>query len=92
MLTLYVLGYMLSGQKLLFIGEDTFSTIGELVEHMRKLQEQSFETLRPFCHKLVQQEGVLEPQFEAWLLTLGKKPELDAWKGLAVLDSEEDDF
>lgn len=92
LLTLYILGYMLSGQKLLYVGEESFGTIGELVEHMKKLQEQSFETLRPFCHSLVEQEGVLAPQFEAWLLTLGKKPELDAWKGINVWIDEEDDF
>lgn len=91
LLTLYTLAFMLSGQRLLKIEDKTFRTIGELTEYMRELQSDSFEKLQPFCHKLVEREGVLDPQFEAWLLMLGKKPELDAWKGnVSILDGEDD--
>lgn len=91
LLTLYTLAFMLSGQRLLKIEDKTFRTIGELTEYMRELQSASFEKLQPFCHKLVKREGVLDPQFEAWLLMLGKKPELDAWKGnVSILDGEDD--
>lgn len=87
---LYVLGYWFSGQKVLLVEKENFSTIGELAEHMKLLQSKSFEEIQAFCHRLVVREGILDPEFEAWLLILGKKAELNQWKDYFRTFSEDE--
>jgi hypothetical protein len=84
--TFYLMAYTLSGQKLLNIDGQQFRTVGEFAGYLRDQLELSFETFARLCHKLVDYDGNLDVQFETWLITIGKKRELDNWR---ILLSEE---
>lgn len=79
-INLYMTGYMLSGQKLMHLGDNDFRTVGELNEYMKKLAEDSFDEFQELCHGLVDYDGNLECQFESWLIALGKRKEIEHWR------------
>lgn len=76
----FELGYLLSGQIVLHINGKSFYSVRELREHMLQLHAISFETLRKFCQKLFNKQQELIPQFEVWLLAMGKGKEVRAWR------------
>lgn len=80
--TFYLMAYTLSGQKLLNIEGQQFRTIGELAGYMRERLEESFEAFERICHKLVDYDGNLDIQLETWLITIGRKRELENWRTL----------
>lgn len=80
--TFYLTAYTLSGQKLLNIDGQQFRTVGELARYMRDRLEESFEIFERLCHRLVDYDGNLDIQLEMWLITIGKKSELENWRTL----------
>lgn len=80
--TFYLMAYTLSGQKLLNIEGQQFRTVGELAGYMREQLDESFEAFERLCHKLVDYDGNLDIQLETWLITIGKKKELENWRTL----------
>lgn len=76
----YMTAYMLSCQKLMHVDGRDFRTVGELTSYMKELLQESNEKLIEFCHGLVDYDNNLEPQFESWLLSLGKKGDLEQWR------------
>ena len=80
--TFYLMAYTLSGQKLLNIEGQQFRTVGELAGYMRNQLELSFDAFERLCHKLVDYDGNLDTQLEMWLITIGKKKELENWRTL----------
>ena len=78
--TFYLMAYTLSGQKLLNIEGQQFRTVGEFAGYMRERLEESFEVFERLCHKLVDYDGNLDIQLETWLITIGKKKELENWR------------
>lgn len=79
-INLYMTGYMLSGQKLMHIGDKDFRTVGELNEYMKKMVDDSFDDFQELCHRLVDYDGNLDCQFESWLVALGKRKEIEQWR------------
>ena len=79
--TLYLMGYLLSGQKLLRLGGEQFRSVGELADDMRGVLKKSYPDFEALCHRLVDEDGSLDPQLESWLIALGKTNELDQWRG-----------
>ncbi len=47
---------------------------------MKELLDDSYDKFEAFCHQLIEEDDTLDAQFEAWLIALGKRKELDAWK------------
>jgi serine/threonine protein kinase len=80
--TFYLMAYTLSGQKLLNLEGQQFRTVGELAGYMREQLEASFEAFERLCHQLVDYDGNLDIQLEMWLVTIGKKNELENWRAL----------
>lgn len=76
----YMMAYMLSGQKLMHTNGTDFRTVGELTSYMKELLQDSYEKFEEFCHGLIDYDDNLDPQFESWLLALGKKKELEQWR------------
>lgn len=77
---LYLMAYMLSGQKLMHFGGKEFRTVGEFADYMKELLDDSYEKFESACHSLIDYDDNLDVQFESWLLALGKKKELKAWR------------
>jgi hypothetical protein len=80
--TFYMMAYTLSGQKLLNIEGRQFRTVGEFAGYMRECFEESVEAFERACRKLIDYNGNLDIQLETWLISIGKKKELDNWRAL----------
>jgi len=80
MMNYYTMAYLLSGQKLFAIGEKRLKNVSELMAYMKGLLDSSYEEFDDFCHSLISYDDTLDVQFEAWLIALGKRKELDAWR------------
>ena len=76
----YTMAYLLSGQKLFSVGEKRLKNVSELTAYMKGLLDSSYEEFEDFCHSLIDYDDTLDVQFEAWLIALGKRKELDAWR------------
>lgn len=76
----YTTAYLLSGQKVFRIGERQFENVDELAAYMKELIESSYAEFEGFCHKMLDSSNVLDVQLEAWLIALGKRQELEAWR------------
>lgn len=76
----YTMAYLLSGQKLLHVDNKQLKDIPELTAYMKGLLDSSYEEFEDFCHKLIDYDDTLDVQFEAWLIALGKRKELESWK------------
>lgn len=77
---LYLMAYLLSGQKLMHFEGKEFRTVGELADYMKEQLDDSYDKFEAICHKLIDYEDNLDVQFESWLLALGKKKELNSWR------------
>lgn len=76
----YTMAYLLSGQKLFAIGEKRLKSVSELTAHMKGLLDSSYDEFEDFCHSMIDYDDTLDVQLEAWLIALGKRKELDAWR------------
>lgn len=76
----YTMAYLLSGQKLFAIGEKRLKNVSELTAHMKGLLDSSYEEFEDFCHSLIGYDDTLDVQLEAWLIALGKRKEIVAWR------------
>lgn len=76
----YTMAYLLSGQKLFSIGNKQLKNVSELTAHMKTLLDSSYEEFEDFCHTLIDYDDTLDVQLEAWLIALGKRKELEAWR------------
>ena len=77
---LYLMGYLLSGQKKFRIKENEFENVSQLVSYMTLILNDSYELFEKFCGMLINSDNELDTQFEAWLMSLGKGEELDTWR------------
>ncbi len=84
MMNYYRMAYLLSGQKLFAIGEKRLKNVTELTAHMKKLLDSSYEEFEDFCHSLITYDNTLDAQFEAWLIALGKRNEIESWRNQLV--------
>lgn len=76
----YLMAYLLSGQKIFSIGEKKIKSVHELTAYMKELLDSSYEELEDFCHSMIDYDDTLDVQLEAWLISLGKRTELNAWR------------
>ena len=76
----YQLAYLLTGSREFVIDGKNFSTVEELINHMNNLLKNSADTFENFCYKLIDGDNNLNEEFEAWLIAIGKRAELNNWK------------
>ena len=76
----YTMAYLLSGQKLFNVDNKQLKNVAELSAYMKGLLDSSYEEFEDFCHKLIDYDDTLDVQFEAWLIALGKRKELNEWR------------
>ncbi|MBQ3081529.1 MAG: hypothetical protein IJC49_03670 [Clostridia bacterium] len=80
----YLLSHLLTGKPRFTADGKNFNEPTELTAYMKTLLDRSYESLRDFCHGLIDYEDNLAPAVEGWLLALGKDVELSLWRaGLA---------
>ncbi len=78
--TLYLAAYTLSGQKILMLNDQQIRTTGELAAYMKQILSKSSADFDKLCGKLIDRNGNLDAQLEAWLIACGKEEELGQWK------------
>ena len=76
----YKMGYLLSGDKTLVIDGAKYDRLEMLIDDMNTEIEKSFNGFMRICRRIMPEKDVLDPQFEAWLIALGKGHELNDWK------------
>lgn len=75
----YLLAFMLSGKKVLYKNGVEFTSVQELIVYLKYELDKSYDGFEKLCHELIDYNDILEPQFESWLLALGKKKEIEQW-------------
>lgn len=80
--TLYKLGYMLSGERTYLKKDEYYKTVEDLRKHMTGLIEKSYLAFEEYALSMIDKNGNLDPQFEAWLIAINKRKELENWKQL----------
>ncbi len=79
----YLMAYMLSGKKVLNASNKQFKSIDDVAAFLVELIHSSYDDFDIFCRGLMSERGELNPQFESWLIALGKQEEIKNWrKGL----------
>ena len=76
----YHLAYLLSGQRILHVGDKNLKNATELAAYMRELFDSSYQEFERFCQQMLDGNNTLDAQLEAWLIALGKREELDSWR------------
>ena len=54
--------------------------MGELANYMRDVLDTSMERFEALCHRLVDYDGNLDLQLEAWLIAIGRQNEIEQWR------------
>ena len=80
LLTYYTMAYLISGQRILNIDNKILNSVNELTSYMNTLLVSSYDEFEDFCQKLLETDDKLNVQFEAWLISLGKREQLERWK------------
>lgn len=76
----YAAGFVLTGGKSLHAGGGSFDTPDDLVRCMKRLLAEDMLKFEELCGELIDGGSVLDIQFEAWLIALGKGSEVESWK------------
>ena len=76
----YTAGFVLTGGKSLRVGGSSFDTPDNLVRCMKRLLTENMLKFEELCGGLIDGGSVLDIQFEAWLISLGKCREVEIWK------------
>ena len=66
-------------ERVLNINGKKFKTISELVSYLNLLVSYSYERFVNFTNLITNKSNDLNPQFEAWLIAIGKRDELTKW-------------
>lgn len=79
----FMLAYMLSGKKVLKLSDRQFYSIDDIAKYMNVLIRTDYSSFDQFCRLLMNEQGVLNYQFECWLIAIGKASAIQEWrKGL----------
>lgn len=78
----FLLGYLLDKNKELVVDEVKFQNIEELINYVFYVKNKSLNQFEHFCRKMINVDGGLLPQFEAWLIAKGKQEILFQWKNM----------
>lgn len=76
----YTMAYLLSDRRIFRFGDKQFNNVTELAAHMKDLFASSYEEFETFCHKMIDSRDILDIQLETWLIAIGKRKELEAWR------------
>ena len=85
----YLTAYLLSNKKIMKIENEEIGTVDELADYMNRKLQISVKTLIDATHKLVDYDGNLDVQLEAWLIAIGKKEQIDQWREVLRNDNNE---
>ncbi len=71
---------MLSGKRVLNLSNRQFSSIDDIAKYMNILIRTDYSSFDKFCQLLMNEQGVLNYQFECWLTAIGKREVVQQWR------------
>ena len=75
----YSLAYLISDKKILNINGKEFKLIPDLISYINLLISYDYEKFVSFTNSIIDKHNKLDPQFEAWLVAIGKRKEMTEW-------------
>ena len=69
LLDYYIMAYLFSENKVLPIGEKKLKSTSELSEYLKELLSSSYQKFEQCCRSLMEYNGTLNVQLEAWLIS-----------------------
>lgn len=78
-LLMYMVGFLLSGVAAFVLEDETFYTVEQLSEWLESRAKRSAAFTR-VCHRMLDEDYLLDPQLEAWLIALGRRQDVALWQ------------
>lgn len=80
MLLAYMAGFLLSGVAAFVTEGETFYTVEELAAWLESRARRSIAAFSRACHRLLDENHLLDPQLEAWLIAIGRRQDVARWQ------------
>ena len=80
MLLMYMVGFLLSGVAAFIIEGETFYAVEELAAWLEARCKRSPAAFTRACHRLLDENHLLDPQLEAWLSAIGCRQDVQKWQ------------
>lgn len=77
---LYLLGYLISDERPLYVGDYVFYSTDELIAEVQYLAEKNKKELSKIGKILIPGDGQLSKQFKAWLIAFNKQNDVEKWE------------
>ena len=77
---MFMVGFLLCGVPALVMEGETFYTVAELAQWLEARCRRSSAAFTRACHRLLDADGLLDPQLEAWLIALGHHADVAKWQ------------
>lgn len=79
-LLMYMVGFLLCGVAAFVLEEETFYTVEQLSAWLDARARRSSTAFSRACHRLLDEDFLLDPQLEAWLIALGRRQDVNLWQ------------
>lgn len=79
-LLMYMVGFLLSGVAAFIMEGETFYTIDQLAAWLEARARRSSAAFTRACHRLLDENHLLDPQLEAWLNAIGCRQQVARWQ------------
>lgn len=79
-LLMYIIGFLLSGVAAFVMEGETFYTVPQLSAWLEARAKRSSAAFTHACHRLLDENHLLDPQLEAWLCAIGCRQEVARWQ------------
>lgn len=80
LLLMYMAGYLLCGVAAFITEGETFYTVEQLAAWLESRAKRSAAAFTHACHRLLDENHLLEPQLEAWLTAIGRRQDVMKWQ------------
>ena len=77
---MYMVGFLLSGVAAFVLEEETFYTVEQLAGWLESRAKRSSAAFTRACQRLLDEDYLLDPQLEAWLIALGRRQDVSLWR------------
>lgn len=80
LLLLYMAGFLLCGVAAFTVEGETFYTVEQLAAWLERKAKRSTAAFTHACHRLLDEDHLLDPQLEAWLTAIGRRQDVMKWQ------------
>ena len=77
---MYMVGFLLCGTAAFVMEGETFYTVEQLAAWLESRGRRSTAAFTRACHRLLDENHLLDPQLEAWLTAIGRRQQVAQWQ------------